>query len=100
MTFIKSIRQDNQRRIIYAQKEWKRQSLKCLLNDVRVPLSIRLQLFFKYENFLISLTSTRIRNRCILTGRSRAVLRPFRVSRNLIKKLGSQGLFPGLRQST
>ncbi|HYJ31407.1 MAG TPA: 30S ribosomal protein S14 [Allosphingosinicella sp.] len=43
---------------------------------------------------------TRVRNRCELTGRSRAVYRKFRLSRIMLRELGNQGLIPGLTKSS
>ena len=43
---------------------------------------------------------TRIRNRCELTGRSRAVYRKFRLSRVMLRELGNKGLIPGLTKSS
>ena len=43
---------------------------------------------------------TRIRNRCELTGRSRAYYRKFRLSRVMLRELGNKGLIPGLTKSS
>jgi ribosomal protein S14 len=42
----------------------------------------------------------RIRNRCQLTGRSRAVLRKFGVCRIIFRDLASDGLIPGVRKAS
>ena len=41
---------------------------------------------------------TRIRNRCELTGRSRAYYRKFRLSRIMLRELANKGLIPGRHQ--
>ena len=43
---------------------------------------------------------TRVRNRCMVTGRSRAVYRKFKLSRIMIRELGNKGLIPGLTKSS
>src|ERR1051325_3832024 len=43
---------------------------------------------------------TRVRNRCELTGRSRAVYRKFRLSRVMLRELGNKGLIPGVIKSS
>ena len=43
---------------------------------------------------------TRIRNRCELTGRSRAVYRRFRLSRIALRDLASIGMIPGVTKSS
>ncbi len=43
---------------------------------------------------------TRIRNRCEVTGRPRAVYRKLKMSRIALRELGSKGLVPGLLKSS
>ena len=43
---------------------------------------------------------TRLKNRCSLTGRSRAYTRDFGLSRHALRSLGHQGLLPGLTKSS
>ena len=43
---------------------------------------------------------TRIRNRCELTGRSRAYYRKFRLSRIMLRELANKGLIPGVTKSS
>jgi ribosomal protein S14 len=42
----------------------------------------------------------RIRNRCKLTGRPRAVLRKFGVCRIIFRDMASDGLIPGVRKAS
>jgi ribosomal protein S14 len=42
----------------------------------------------------------RIRNRCQLTGRSRAVYRKFGVCRIVFRDMASNGLIPGVRKAS
>ena len=44
--------------------------------------------------------STRRRNRCQLTGRSRGVYRKFGVSRIMLRELALQGKIPGMRKAS
>jgi small subunit ribosomal protein S14 len=43
---------------------------------------------------------TRVRNRCELTGRSRAYYRKFRLSRIMLRDLANKGLIPGVTKSS
>jgi small subunit ribosomal protein S14 len=43
---------------------------------------------------------TRSRNRCQLTGRSRGVLRKFKVSRIMLRELALAGKIPGLKKAS
>ena len=43
---------------------------------------------------------TRSHNRCELTGRSRAYLRKFKVSRIMLRELALKGMIPGLKKAS
>jgi len=43
---------------------------------------------------------TRSHNRCQLTGRSRGVLRKFKISRIMLRELAAAGKIPGLRKAS
>lgn len=43
---------------------------------------------------------TRSHNRCMLTGRSRGVLRKFKISRIMLRELALAGKIPGLRKAS
>lgn len=43
---------------------------------------------------------TRSRNRCQLTGRSRAYLRRFKISRIMLRELALAGKIPGLKKAS
>ena len=43
---------------------------------------------------------TRLRNRCQLTGRSRGVLRKFKISRIMLRELALAGKIPGLKKAS
>ena len=43
---------------------------------------------------------TRVRNRCEVTGRSRAYYRKFRLSRIMLRDLANKGMIPGVTKSS
>ena len=43
---------------------------------------------------------TRSHNRCMITGRSRAVLRKFKISRIMLRELALAGKIPGLKKAS
>ncbi len=43
---------------------------------------------------------TRCKNRCQLTGRSRAYLRKFKISRIMLRELAHKGMIPGLKKAS
>ena len=43
---------------------------------------------------------TRVRNLCVLTGRSRGVYRKFKISRIKLRELALEGKIPGMRKAS
>ncbi len=59
--------------------------------------------FYAYEfikKFHLNSSSSRIRNRCVYTGRSRWVLKRFKISRIKFKELVDYGILHGVRRSS
>ena len=45
-------------------------------------------------------SATRLKNRCMITGRPKAYYRDFGLSRHMLREMGHQGLLPGLTKSS
>lgn len=45
-------------------------------------------------------SATRIRNRCMITGRARGVYRKFNISRIMLREMAAGGLIPGIRKAS
>ena len=45
-------------------------------------------------------SSTRVRNRCMITGRGRGYYRKFGISRIMLREMASRGLMPGVRKAS
>ena len=43
---------------------------------------------------------TRLRNRCLVTGRSRGYFRDFGLSRHVLREMAHEGLLPGVMKSS
>ena len=78
----------------------KRAELKALANDEDRPLEERFDARLKLAELPRSSSPTRIRNRCGVSGRPRAVYRKLKMSRIALRELGSQGQIPGLVKSS
>ena len=102
------LRKDIIRRKYYFKFEQIRLILKFLkLNKFRLISNnfIRfidpLQNLFNIQiNFSNSLKLSTIRNKCIITGRSRSVYKDFRLSRMQLRHLASFGLLMGIKKSS
>ena len=95
-----SVENNNRRRRLVAQYATKRQKLKDMANDDRVPAEACFAARLKLAELPRNSSKTRIRNRCELTGRARAYYRKLRLSRNQLRELASQGLIPGMVKSS
>ena len=78
----------------------KRTALKAVANNENLPLEERFEARLKLAELPRSSSKTRIRNRCLVTGRPRAYYRKLKMSRISLRDLGSSGLIPGLVKSS
>ena len=91
---------DNKRRLLFVHHEWKRMQLRAVAENMLLPMEFRFKARLDLTTLPRDSSMTRIRNRCILTGRSRGVYRFCRLSRIKIRELISQNKIPGLRKSS
>ena len=93
--------QRNLKRIKMAKKFLKkRQDLKKIINNRKLPLKERFEAQLKLAKIPRNSARTRIRNRCEVTGRPRGVYRKLRISRIALRDLASQGKIPGMTKSS
>lgn len=78
---------DRRRRILYALYERRRNVLLSLVQKLSLSQSLRVQVYRAFLALPRDTSLTRIRNRCTLTGRPRAVYRNFGLSRLMFRKL-------------
>lgn len=91
---------DKKRRLAYTKNESKRLQLLAIANNMSLPMEIRFKARLGLTDLPKDSSITRIRNRCVLTGRPRGVYTLFRLSRIKIRELISQNKIPGLRKSS
>lgn len=91
---------DHTRRLLMAKNELKRTQYKAICEDRNIPQSIRYEYSVKLSKMPRNSSRTRIRNRCIVTGRSRAVYSKFRVSRIVFRELASKGALTGVYKAS
>ena len=95
-----SINKNNRRRKMVARFKGKRDGLLAIANDESRSLEERFQARLKLAELPRNSSPTRIRNRCEITGRPRAVYRKFKLSRIALRQLASQGALPGVVKSS
>ena len=78
----------------------KRQTLKKIVMDKKLPLEERFKAQQKLSQLPRNSAKTRVMNRCEITGRPHGVYRKLKISRIALRQLGLQGKIPGLVKSS
>ncbi|MFT5364364.1 MAG: small subunit ribosomal protein S14 [Sulfitobacter sp.] len=78
----------------------KRAALKAIANDDSLTMEERFTARLKLAKLPRNSSATRLHNRCQLTGRPHAYYRKLKVSRIMLRELGSKGQIPGMVKSS
>ena len=100
MAKLSSINKNERRRKLVQKYAAKYAKLKAIADDESKDETERLIARLKMAEVPRKGNPTRIRNRCELTGRSRAYYRKFRLSRIMLRELANKGLIPGVTKSS
>ena len=100
MAKLSSINKNERRKKLVEKNAAKYAKLKEIANDESRDETERLVARLKMAELPRNGNPTRIRNRCELTGRSRAYYRKFRLSRIMLRDLANKGLIPGVIKSS
>ena len=94
------IERQKKRERMVAKYAAKRAALNDVINDQSKPMEERFKATLKLAELPRNSSATRLNNRCELTGRPRAYYRKLRLSRIMLRELGSHGQIPGLVKSS
>jgi small subunit ribosomal protein S14 len=100
MAKLSSINKNERRKKLVQKYASKYEKLKGIADDESKDETERLIARLKMAEIPRNGNPTRIRNRCELTGRSRAYYRKFRLSRIMLRELANKGLIPGVTKSS
>ena len=78
----------------------KRESLKKIIKNKKLPLEERFAAQLKLAKIPRNSAKVRIRNRCEITGRPHGVYRKLKISRIALRDLASEGKIPGMTKSS
>ena len=78
----------------------KRESLKKIIKNKKLPLEERFAAQLKLAKTPRNSSKVRIRNRCEITGRPHGVYRKLKISRIALRDLASKGKIPGMTKSS
>lgn len=92
----KQIKKNITQRYLFQQQEKQRLIFKAITQNVTLGNQLRWKTQKKFLQSPNNSSVTRIKNRCIITGRARSVYRLFKLSRIQLRKLAASGFLPGL----
>ena len=90
------INRNAKRERMAARDKGKRSALKSTLMDRTAPVEERFEASMKLAQLPRNGAAVRVRLRCALTGRARAIYRKFKLSRIALRDLASSGQIPGM----
>ena len=91
----------NNRRIKLSKKFFKkREKLKKIIMDKKLPLEERFKAQQKLSKLPRNSSKVRVMNRCQITGRPHGVYRKLKISRIALRQLGLEGKIPGMVKSS
>ncbi len=97
----KSAINKNNKRIKLSNKLYsKREKLKKIVMNKKLPLEERFKAQQKLSKLPRNSAKVRVMNRCQITGRPHGVYRKLKISRIALRQLGLQGKIPGLVKSS
>lgn len=95
-----SIEKNSRRMRLTKQFAAKRARLLALANNMTLPAEERFAARIKLAALPRNSSATRIRNRCLLTGRSRGNYQKLKLSRMMLREFASKGQIPGMIKSS
>ena len=90
------INREYKRRQMVKKFDKKRAELKATINNMKATEEVRADARAKLQALPRNASPTRLRNRCLLTGRPRGVFRKFGLGRNKLREIAMRGEIPGV----
>lgn len=97
---IKMVRRDRRRRELVAQYEGDRLRLKAIIKNRILPEKIQAEAREDLSAQPRDACISRVRSRCVLTGRGRGVVRDYRLCRMKFRQFADFGMLSGMTRSS
>src|SRR5690606_3318315 len=94
------VEREVKRQKLVDQYKARRAALKTIIEDQSKPMEERFKATLKLAKLPRNSSASRLHNRCQLTGRPHAYYRKLKVSRIMLRELGSFGQIPGMVKSS
>lgn len=100
MAKVSMVERQKKRVRLVAKYAEKRAELKAIINNRDLPVEERFKANLKLAELPRDSSSTRLHNRCRVTGRPRSYYRKLQMSRIALRDLASKGQVPGMVKSS
>jgi small subunit ribosomal protein S14 len=100
MATTSSIEKNNRRKATVLRFAAKRKALKAIVVSPKSTDEEKAAAVVALQKLPRNASPTRVRNRCNMTGRARAYLRTFGLSRIALRELALEGKIPGVRKAS
>lgn len=87
-------------RILYATFEKKKILLKALFHNLKWNMPFRTIAYKYFISLPKNASITRLKNRCVLTNRSRSIYKKFGLSRLMFREFAQQGFLLGVKKAS
>lgn len=94
------IMRNEKRKKLVAKYDVERRRLKAIIKDHQAGPVDKEQAMRKLQQIPRNASPTRVVNRCQMSGRSRAYVRRFGLSRIAFRDMALQGMIPGVRKAS
>ncbi|EMR11086.1 hypothetical protein PNEG_00685 [Pneumocystis murina B123] len=91
---------DFRRRIAVAQAEPLRQALRYIVRNTTLPAQVRIRAQQRLIEMPSDTRTTRVKNRCIESGKGRGIFRDFRLCRYQFRLNALEGYLPGVQKAS
>jgi small subunit ribosomal protein S14 len=100
MAKLSSINKNERRKKLVKKYAGKYARLRAIADDESLDFQERWEARLKMAEIPANGNPTRVRNRCAITGRPRAVYRKFGLARVMLRHLATRGMIPGVVKSS
>jgi small subunit ribosomal protein S14 len=91
---------DKEKRKLIFKYEYKKLNFKKIIGNSELCSNLRWEANLKLSSLPKDSSKTRLKNRCVMTNRGKAIHRHFKISRIILRQLGVSGEISGLRKSS
>ena len=91
---------DKKRRKLFQKLEKKRRSFSLIISNFNLENKIRYKASLQLAKLPKDSSETRLKNRCIITGRAKGISQFFKISRLQFREWANMGLLPGVKKAS